>query len=258
MPRSMRFLVLSALLVAGAAPATAGPRPAVQTVVAGYDMFFTPNGGGRIGIDTGIAGVPMLTLRGRSLGSFDFGAKGRHRVGAADTIVRRLDTATPTSPKVRIEMLALSMESTNVPGYFVSLQSARPFGLPSTGTIEIAFDRTGRGGAVSSEVLVNYDVHYGSPTGPIVASGSTGMGFIAKDVVWMHDGRSSEKQEVCVGTAYCLTVETAAVCHEVPVHAHCMEFRPGPIPLIKGVNHLLNGRDTSADFHPIGTGIRTG
>lgn len=260
MPRFVRLLVPAVLLVAGAVPASAGPRPVTPTVAPGYDLFLTPDGGGRIEIDAGIAGVPVMTFRGRSLGTFDFGQKGPQRVGKADTIVRRLDTATPASPRVRIELVGLLLESTNVPGYFVTPQSIRPLGLPSTGTLDFGFGRTGTGGILRSELMVNYDVRHGSPTGPIVATGSTGMGFVADNIVWSHDSRSTEDRE-CIPN-YCVTIQDNSVCHEAgfpapPGHLHCVEFRPSVIPLISGVNHRLNGRDTGADFHPVGTGTRT-
>ena len=260
MLRSARLLI-PILLLAAVAPASAGSRPVAQKVAPGYDLFVTPEDGGQIRIDAGVAGVPVMTFRGRPLGSFDFGAAGRHRVGRTDTIVRRLDTATTASPTVRIELVGLLLESTNVPGYFVTPQSVRPLGLPSTGTLEFAFGRTGTGGALRSELMVNYDVRYGSPTGPIVATGSTGMGFVAEDVVWLHSARSATDVQQCIGTTYCLTVEANEVCHEAgppapPGHKHCVTAEIGA--LIAGVNHRLNGRDTSNDFHPIGTGTRTG
>lgn len=260
MRRHVRLLTLALLVGTGVAPAAAGPRPVAQRIAPGYDLFFTPDGGGRIEIDAGIAGVPVMTFRGRPLGSFDFGSHGRHRVGIADTIVRRLDTATSASPKVRIELVGLLLESTNVPGYFVTLQSVRPLGLPSTGTLEFGFDRRGIGGALRSELQVNYDVRHGSPTGPIVATGTTGMGFVAEDVVWLRH-RSQAPVEVCVPDLYCLTVDTGqpAACHEtknIP-HLHCVGVDSRAIPLIAGVNHRLNGRNTSDDFHPVGTGTRT-
>ena len=271
MPRSTRLLVLAMLVAAGASPAVAGPRPAGWMVAPGYDMFVTPDGGARVDVDTAVAGVPVMTFRGRPIGTFDFGARGRHRVGATDTIVRRLDTATPASPRVRVELVGLLLESTNVAGYFVTLQSARPLGLPSTGTLDFQFDRSGVGGLLRSELLVNYDIRHGSPTGPIVATGSTGMGFVAENVVWLHEplsGRSSDRDtthcvEVLGGKIYCLTAEGAFLCHEAgppaPVnHLHCIRVGDR-VPSITGVNYRLNGRDTSADFQPIGTGeLRSG
>lgn len=260
MPRSARLLVLAALVVAGVTPATAGTRAAAPRVAPGYDLFVTPEGGGQVAIDTGIAGVPVMTFRGRPLGSFDFGALGTHRVGRTDTIVRRLDAATPSSPEVRIELVGLLLESTNVPGYFVTLQSARPLGLPSTGTLEFAFDRTGAGGALTSELQVNYDVRRGSPTGPIVATGTTGMGFVAERVLWVHDADADAPETFCLSNVYCLTLDPSApaVCHESGIinHLHCVIIHQDT-PLIAGVNHRLNGRNTAADFHTIGTGIES-
>jgi hypothetical protein len=256
MPRSARLFVLALLLAAGVPPAVAGARPATAGVAPGYDLFVTPDGGGRIVLDTPVGGLRMLTFRGRSLGSFDFGRHGTHRVGRTDTIARRLDTATPANPKVRLELVGLLLESSNVPGYYVTLQSTRPLGLPSTGTIEFTFDRNGRGGVLRSELMVNYDVRHGSPTGPIVATGSTGMGFLAEDVLWSRTRptRESQPPPECQGQLLCqYSHQPGEMCHAsgIPEHWHCVRTDQ-TVPLISGVNHRLNGRDTSADFHATG------
>ena len=258
--RSARLLILAAVVVAGMSPASAGSRPVAQKVAPGYDLFFTPEGGGQLALSTPVAGVPLMTFRGRPIGTFDFGSHGKHRVGTTDTIVRRLDAATPASPKVRIELVGLRLESTNVPGYYATLQSARPLGLASTGTLEFTFDRSGRGGLLRSELLVNYDIRQGSPTGPIVATGSTGMGFVAEHILWMHSRRADEQPPPpCTvppntGDIYCLSADGTQICHESGVinHLHCVEV--GRPTLIAGVNHRLNGRDTTNDFHAIGIG----
>ena len=268
MPRSARMLLVAVLLAAGAVPASAGSRPVAQRVAPGYDMFLTPENGARLSLSTPVADVPLMTFRGRPLGTFDFGRLGRHRVGLADTIVRRLDTATPASPKVRIELVGLLLESTNVPGYYATLQSTRPFGLASTGTLGFSFARDGLGGMLRSELTVNYDIRQGSPTGPIVATGSTGMGFVAENVIWQHDTRSAapdpepckppQDNPVLNNDAYCLYTyndgDGTHVCHWFPglSHLHCVSHREGAIPAITGVNYRLNGRDTSNDFHAVG------
>ena len=239
-------LLLAVPLLAGlcAVPASAGPRPAARSVAPGYDLFYTPAGGSSLGVGTGVAGVTVMKFKGVPLRTFDFANVGTRRVGVTDTIVRRLDTATPAKPRVRIELVGLLLESTNVPGYFVTLQSARPLGLPSTGTLDISFDREGRGGVLRSELLVNYDVRYGSPSGPIVYTGSTGLGFVAENVAWLHNQVNPVIEVPRVGD----------ICHDaggLVAHQHCVGASPGLAPM-PGVNHRLNGRDTSADFHPTG------
>ena len=240
-------LLLAVPLLAGlcAVPAAAGPRPAARSVAPGYDLFYTPANGSRFGVDTAVAGVSVMTFKGVPLRTFDFANVGTRRVGATDTIVRRLDTATPAKPRVRIELVGLLLESTNVPGYFVTLQSARPLVLPSTGTLDISFDLAGKGGMLRSELLVNYDIRYGAPDGPIVYTGSTGMGFVAENVSWLHAPGPSRQSD-----------QDRAICHDAGGavnHEHCVGRIP-PVEIIvpiKGVNYLLNGRDTSADFHPV-------
>lgn len=249
-----RALLLTVLLLplGGLSPAAGAPKAPV--VAPGYDLFATPDGS-RVAIDAAVAGVPLLTFRGVPLGSFDFGRLGVRSVGTADTVVQRLDQATAASPRVRIELVGLLLESTNVPGWFVTLQSARSatdvpvaaLGLPSTGHLDIAFDRVGKSGTLTSELLVNYDVRRGAPDGPIVFSGGTGMGFVATDIVWQRTRAIS-----CPAAVRC---DIEPICHHTPPpieHLHCVGANPG-IPLLPGVNHRLNGRDAGADFHPVGT-----
>jgi len=81
----------------------------------------------------------------------------------------------------------------------------------STGSMTITF-ATATNGTFTSTLDVNYDVHSGSVAGPVVGTG-TEM-FTATDIAW---GRTAP---------------------------------PGAIT-ITGVNYLLNGSDTSADFWPV-------
>ena len=246
--RSLLAGALVALLAtAPAASATsAGPR-----VARGYDLFRTPDGSS---LGVVVAGT-LMTFEGVPYGSFDFGSRGVHETGTADTVVRRLDVATPAHPSVRIELVGLQMVSTNVPGYYVTLQSARPLGLPSIGTLDFEFDTEGIGGLLSSELLVNYDVRYGALDGPIVATGSTGMGFVAEDVLWLGTVGDETAPSPCVMVqSMTVCVDEELICHDAGgliKHQHCN--KTDGVPLIAGVNHLLNGTDTAADFHPVGT-----
>ena len=250
-----RSLLAGALVALLATASAASATPAGPRVARGYDLFRTPDGSS---LGVVVAGT-LMTFEGVPYGSFDFGSRGAHETGTADTVVRRLDVATPARPSVRIELVGLQLASTNVPGYYVTLQSARPLGLPSIGTLDFEFDTEGIGGLLSSELLVNYDVRYGALDGPVVATGSTGMGFVAEDVLWLRSADESlpschtlvmpdgPSQEVCVD-------DSTKLCHSaggVVNHEHCN--KTDGIPLIAGVNHLLNGTDTSADFHPVGT-----
>ena len=254
MRRRLVPFLAGALLVAVAVTPASADRPVARRVAPGYDLFFTPDGS-EVAVNLVAARHTLMTFRGRPLGSFDFGRRGVLRTGTADTIVHRLDTATPASPRVRIELVGLLLESTNMPGYFVTLQSARPLGLPSTGTLEFTFDDAGVGGLLRSELLVNYDVRYGAPDGPIVATGSTGLGFVAENVLWTRADDGEDGADICV-TSLRVCVDTSILCHDaggtIP-HKHCNEGDADGLPLIAGVNHLLNGVDTSSDFHPRGT-----
>jgi hypothetical protein len=233
-------------IIATTSPSSATPLP---TVAPGYDLFSTTDGS-----SLGIALVvdhTLVTFRGVPLGSFDFGDAGVHATGATDTIVHRLTAATPEHPQVAVEVVGLMLESSNVDGYFVTLQSARLGGLPSTGTLDFTFARDGVGGLLRSELLVNYDVRYGAPDGPIVATGSTGMGFVADHVLWSDSTKSSP---ICVetgsGILYC--TDPGTMCHYTgpPIsHLHCVD--PEDVR-IEGVNYRLNGRNTADDFHVIG------
>ncbi len=265
-------------LVAGASAAlltwgTTTLADSGPSIARGYDLFRTPDGSsmgvtvpslGLGDVSAGEQKVTLMRFRGVPLRSFDFGADiGRKDVGAADTIVRRLDVATPGDSLVRVELVALLLESTNVPGYFVTLQSSRlpgdvpspALGLPSTGTLDIGFGLDGASGWLTSDLWVNYDVRQGSPTGPIVLSGTTGTGFTAEDLVW-RQGTNPGTCTIC-GTDTCTSFKPCPftiICHDAAGlgHEHCTIYDEARIPLIEGVNHKLNGRNAAADFHVSG------
>jgi hypothetical protein len=278
--RSLAAAVLLGSVTAVASSVSAAPR--TPSIAPGYDMFVTPPDSSYVGLRLADLGVPPVAgvspaayvrFGGMPIGRFDFGRAGVRPTGSADTIVRRLGTATPGNGTVRIELVGLLLRSTNVEGYYVTLQSARlpgdvppaALGKPSPGTLDIAFGRGGDRGTLRSRLEVNYDVRHGSPTGPILYSGSTGTEFVADDLVWQRGPG---------GPRYCTTVNTnpptidilrpqhpfepcpgeqVTDCHSSfgsAPHEHCVTI-DRQIPLIAGVNDRLNGRDRSADFHVI-------
>ena len=106
---------------------------------------------------------------GVPLGTYNFGGPvGNVSVGDTDTIVQRLQNATPASPTVNIQLDALQLESTapinlgaGLNNYFITLQST-----PSVGQMTIDFtDHT-----FTSSLDVFFDVHVGSLNGPVVAA----------------------------------------------------------------------------------------
>lgn len=106
-------------------------------------------------------------------------------LGSTDTIVERLQTATPLAPLIPVELVSLQLESVNpidvggLPGVLgVTLQSDRgrnltdpPDGPPSTGQLIIGFASDGLGGTFSSSFDVRYDLRLGGVNGPILRSG---------------------------------------------------------------------------------------
>src|SRR5215213_4387766 len=76
-------------------------------VLAGFDLFTTLPG-----TQVNLAGAGLQPFIGVPLGTFDFGS-GPVAVFNTDTIVQRLANATPLSPTVPIEMVALQLMSVN-------------------------------------------------------------------------------------------------------------------------------------------------
>lgn len=222
-----------------------------MVVLPGYDLFRTMPGT-RIGI--ALPGAPDTVVRFTSepLGQFTMDGD-TVGTGGADTIVRRLDTATPDDGRVRVQLIALQMRSYQPVGYFVTLQSDRgrnpldpPVGPPSVGFLDIAFDPDGLGGTYESKFVVNYDVRAGAVDGPVVASGSAPI--IDHDV-WQH-ARPSEPVGGChdeaVAIGHCIGVDT-------DTKQVCSTTTGAPIPPLAGIDTNLNGQNEDGDFHPFTT-----
>jgi hypothetical protein len=198
------------------------------TVHSGWDLLVTvPSGTEFMGQNW--QGVPI--------GNYNFGGNTAN-AGIADTIIYRPQSAqvlvSGESATVLMEVAALQMRSVNpfdpdgggpapLSYYYITLAG------PSSGTVTINFDHepgTPPHGWFSTEFDVNYALHLGSLDGDIVASGTEG--FKLNSGYWNHE-----------------------------------KVNPGGgVPLISGVNYLLNGADTSEDFHlafgPNGAGQDSG
>jgi hypothetical protein len=198
-------LCLSALVTLAAAGVSHAQLPV--TVLPGYDLFTTTTG-------TSFQGV---TYVGDPLGTFNFGS-GLVNTGTTDTIVQRLAAVSlPTlgsNGTTPIQMDALQLQSVGVtPQLFITLQPA----VASTGNMTITLTSvsgTTHGGTFDSTINVNYEVHSGSLTGPIVASGVFALSSI--NCPWSN----------------------------VP---------PAGTILINGVNYLLNGVNNAGDFFITGS-----
>ena len=204
-------------LLAGAVVATLSmvQRTDAAEVLPGFDLLETQPG-------TTFIGIPFL---GVPLGGFDFGGSiGMQGVGNADTIVRRLDTASvalpPGADTIPIELVALQLVSVvpidlglGVGPYFVTLQSERG-GPASVGSMTIDFDATGDSGTFDSFFDVFFDIRLGGLNGPIAQSNM--LQLASDNVPW----------------------------NRTP---------PAGAVLIPGANYQLDGASSNGDFFPFGT-----
>jgi hypothetical protein len=181
------------------------PAQATMTVSSGWDLLTTQVGTTFEGAS--FVGVPV--------GNYNFGGTiGVQNVGDTDTIIQRLQSASPSSPTISLQMDALQLETAApvslgggpLGNYFITLQSARG-GPVSLGSMTISF---GPNTFVSS-LDVFFDVRYGSLNGPIVQSG---------DLLLSSTGTSWGN------------------------------VAPAGALLINGVNHMLDGTDIEQDFWP--------
>jgi hypothetical protein len=209
-----RSLILGILTVVFTV-AFPGLSHADPLVLRGFDLFVTDANGTKVNL--GPAGVQPF--KGVPLGSFDFG-NGPVNTFNTDTIVQRLGDASPASPTISLQMVALQLMSVNqfdlgggTDFHFVTLQSLRG-GPLSLGLMTVTFGPEGTPhGTFDSTLSVFFDIRVGALDGPIVFSGSKTIS--AFNVPWTH-------------------------------------FAPPGAVLIPGINFLLNGQDQSNDFFPIG------
>ena len=157
------------------------------------------------------------SLMGVPLGTFNFGS-GPVNTGDTDTIIQRLTTATVAnagdSTTVNLKVNALQLETTAQVN-FMNLGLNNYFitldpNTASTGSMTLTFGGPG-GGTFSSSLDLTLDIHSGALNGPVVDTET--LMLQNNNEVW---GRTPP---------------------------------PGSV-LINGVDYLLNGTDTSADFWP--------
>lgn len=184
----------------------------VTAVNPGWDLLQTTPG-------TTFGGVPFL---GVPLGTFDFGFPiGVKPTFTTDTIVKRTAAAIPpgvpgTAPAIPTELVALQLQST-VPtdfglgvDFYYITLQAARGGPASPGSMTISFT-TANAGTFDSFFDVFFDVRKGSLAGPIALSD------------------------------HLMLTNSGATWQQIPP--------PGSV-IIDGVNHNLNGVDTTNDFWP--------
>src|SRR5687768_17340578 len=117
--RIRAVLATAACLLSTGVPVARADGP---VVLPGYDLFTTlPGTQLEVRVD-GPAGQlrnQLVSFGSAPLGQFDFGA-GLQQTGGADTIVRRLGTATPEQGRVDVELVALQLRSLEPAGYFAT------------------------------------------------------------------------------------------------------------------------------------------
>lgn len=196
----------------------------------GYDLF-----GSNAFLDLdGLGTDPLQAYKGVPIGTFDFGLAGVHSTGPADTIVHRTaDLNVPgTSGSIPVEIVGLQLMSTAAydpdgagplptDTYFATLQRDRspaevgifgPGNL-STGAMNVVETTPGVGGTFDSNFDVWFDLRVGGFNGPILAPAPFAKHFTGTGGEWSHT--------------------------QVP---------GALMPAIAGVDYLLNGVDTQADF----------
>jgi hypothetical protein len=207
---SLKQIASSCLL--GAALTWPATSWADPTVHSGWDLLTTGSG-------TTVNWVPF---QGVPLGVFDFGGSiGLQNVGNTDTIIQRpTDIIGSSGGTVAFTayLAALQLRSVSLVNfgggplgyYYLTLQSVRG-GPASTDTGSMTFNADPNVGGTFTDTLdVFFDIRYGSLNGPIVFSDSCLLNN--PGAAWTHDGSYP--------------------------------------PIIDGVNHLLDGTDTSQDFWP--------
>jgi hypothetical protein len=180
---------------------------ATSVVNPGYDLFTT-----RTGTEfdfAGFAGLGLLELEGRHLGSFDFGG-GPELLPNTDTIVRRLQQATASSPTIDIEIVALQLQSVDP----VDIGNGPEFILIDLET------------PISGQMTINGLGTEGDPHGTfdssldfVIAVSGTVSGFLGPIPTSLSSSGTPWRHPPAPGD-----------------------------PIIGGVNHLLNGVNELTDF----------
>ena len=194
------------------------PSASAALILPGYDLFTTDPSGTNFG-GVNFQGVPE--------GNYDFGGTiGIKNVGATDTIVQRLSSVTtPGATTIQLSDLRLVSQTPanfglGVGTYYVTLQSLRNdsryhnMSDPANGPASTGTLSINPTTFDTSAYTVNFDFRFGAINGPVASSFSQSLNS--------------------TGNPWSTT----------PV--------PGEV-LVDGVNHNLNGTDTSNDFYASGT-----
>ncbi len=211
----LKVLMLGLAIGIAVSGRPAAVRAGTVSVAQGYDLIHTQDG-------TNIKGLDDLMVV--PLGTYNFGgAIGNQKVPGIDVIVQRLQDATVTAPgaisypvtakTINLAVVALQLETvkmTNFNGNGLDnyFVTLSPKAA-STGTMDITF-ASAAGGTFTSTLDLNLDVHKGSLNGKVVDS-FTNVVIKGGPTNW---GRTAP---------------------------------PGAVT-IKGVNLMLDGKDTDQDF----------
>ena len=224
----MRNIWLGAPVVVAIAMGLSNPARAAAVVCVagdvcpGYDLFQTQPG----------TMFGPIAFQGVPLGSFNFGgAIGTQPTGLTDTIVQRLNDATPPVPgpgdppgSTAIVIDALQLRSTSpvaLPNGMTEFLFASLKGVQTDGTmIFTGLGRPPTGGTFTSDLPVQFDITLGAFNGP--------------------DAGLCGPNDLCTAD-FSSTGSWGRTPQGVP------------LALINGVNFKLDGLDTGGDFWTLGT-----
>ncbi len=269
MKRSALFATATVVALQGAVtsgPATADP---VVQVHSAYDLFQTASGGTHYG--------PIHFSGVKGCAQFPDATN-------TDTVVQRLQTATPASPHTDIEALCLQLQgefldpqgasepvdaivgdqvtigavTLPVKAVFATLQSDRGRnptdaareavapGKPSVGGVDFTFDQSGCGGAFDSDLKVYFDLRAGSINGPIIysADDQSAPFFHSYGTPWGCSAALSDGG--FEDKAYTVCDDISESCLLKDIHRVI-----APSDLLEGVNFHLDGLSSAQDFFPM-------
>lgn len=182
----------------------------------GFDLLFTNPASGFL-FDT-VPNPQFVNFTGVPLGTYDFGS-GPENVDNVSTIIQRTQQADLSGgfATIDIEMVALQ------------LVSVSPVDLGFGAGFEDIFVTLNTSSPSSQSTMTIFDTGEGSP-----------HGSFASELNFSFDITGS------IGGNY-QTLETTMIAGNCP-----WQHEPTGLPIIDGVNHLLNGLDETHDFWPIG------
>jgi hypothetical protein len=215
----------------------------------GFDLFATNQGRTLIGIFAmGDEKFPLQHFQGVPIGSYDFGS-GTETLSDTDTIVHHT-AASANVPVSLLELKKLQLQGVEDPTLFVTLQSERnpadllPDGPPSMGFLRLSFNPGGSGGTFDSAINVNFDIRKGANIDAQII-GSASLVLTTQNTPWSHELPSSFSPSSS-GNACMDHPESADPAGLIRLVAHGI---CNANDVITGVNNMLNGVDSTADFY---------